>query len=89
MCCSTIDIDGGTVPNCTGTPVVACTAPSACPTTIVSTSCTGTQTLRLCKTNADCTESTYDQCCTFTSSGGSLTFCANSTIGFLGGGNCQ
>lgn len=91
VCCGTIPITGGTVPNCTtGGVMTKCTAESACATTL-GTSCSGTQTVRLCASNSDCMgESNYNQCCTFSGGdGGSLSFCANSLIATFGGGSCQ
>lgn len=91
VCCGRIPITGGTVPNCTtGAIVTRCVDPSAC-TTALGSSCSGTQTVRLCAANADCTESTDNQCCTFGGSGdaGALSFCANSLVAAFGGGKCM
>jgi hypothetical protein len=49
----------------------------------------GTKTVRLCKSNADCTEAGANQCCTFPGDGGSLTFCANLIVAGVGGGTCM
>jgi hypothetical protein len=90
VCCGTIPITGGTVPNCTtGGVSTVCAAPSACATKL-GTSCSGTQTVRLCTKNADCAESADGSCCTFgDADGGSLSFCANALVGAFGGGKCQ
>jgi hypothetical protein len=89
VCCGTIPLTGGTIPNCTqGQISSACDTSAHCPTNI-GLSCTGTQTVRLCKTSADCTEPSYNMCCTFGQSGGSLSFCANGVIAGGGGGTCH
>jgi len=90
VCCGTIPITGGTVPNCTtGNISTACSARSACKTSL-GTTCSGTQTVRLCSTNTDCTESGDMQCCTFGGTdGGGLSFCANAFIAAFGGGVCM
>lgn len=90
VCCGTIPITGGTAPNCTtGTIVTVCKAATSCKTSLGST-CTGVQTVRLCTSNADCTESADKNCCTFGSDdGGTLSFCANGLIGAFGGGKCM
>jgi hypothetical protein len=72
--------------------VVACTASSGCATHLPTSvfSCPkGTETVRLCQTNADCTESGYTECCNFGGDGGTLQFCANSLIAFAAGATCQ
>jgi hypothetical protein len=77
------------VPNCTyGNVSVACTPDAKCPTTLGST-CTGTQKVRLCQANGDCTEPGANKCCTFAEGGGSLNFCANGIIAGFGGGKCM
>jgi hypothetical protein len=89
VCCSRISLVGGTVPNCTpGAVKTDCETSMACPTTL-SASCTGSQVVRLCKANSDCTEATNNQCCKFTSGGAVIHFCANSTLAGLGGGTCM
>jgi hypothetical protein len=89
VCCGTIPITGGTVPNCTtGTITTVCTAASAC-TTSLGAACSGTQTVRLCTTKADCTETADNLCCTFGDpDSGSLSFCANGFVAAFGGGKC-
>ncbi len=73
--------------------MVACKAPTGCATHLPTNpiSCPkGTETVRLCKTNSDCSEAGYLHCCTFGGGdGGSLSFCANDIIGAGGGGTCQ
>jgi hypothetical protein len=90
VCCGTIPITGGTIPNCTtGAVSTVCTAPGSCKTNLGST-CSGTQTVRICTKPADCKESGANQCCKFSDSdGGSLTFCANGLVSALGGGKCM
>jgi hypothetical protein len=90
VCCGTIPITGGSVPNCTTGPIsTVCAAASGCATKL-GASCSGTQTVRLCTKNADCTESGDTSCCSFgDADGGALSFCANGLIGALGGGTCM
>jgi hypothetical protein len=91
VCCGTIPITGGTPPACTtGTISIVCAPASSCATSLGST-CTGTQKVRLCTKNADCTESTDNLCCTFGggSAGGTLSFCANTLIAVFGSGKCM
>jgi hypothetical protein len=90
VCCGTIPITGGSVPNCTTDPImIACTPGSMCKTSL-GMSCSGTQIVRLCTANSDCTESGANQCCTFSGGdGGSLSFCTNGLISAFGGGKCM
>lgn len=77
------------MPNCTtGTINVKCAAATDCKTSLGS-SCTGTQTVRPCKTNGDCTEPNDDKCCTFGGTDGGISFCASALVGAFGGGKCQ
>lgn len=89
VCCETIPLTGGSIPNCTtGTVSAVCAAPAACATAL-GTGCTGTQTVRLCTKNADCTEKGDNQCCTFGSDAGAQAFCANGLVAAFGGGKCM
>jgi hypothetical protein len=90
VCCGTIPITGGTAPNCTSGMITSvCQPPSHCITQLGST-CMGTQTVRICTSNADCAEKGANLCCTFGGDdGGSLTFCANGLIAGFGGGKCM
>jgi hypothetical protein len=92
VCCGTIPITGGTVPNCTTSPIeLSCAAPGNCKTNLSGFTCMGTKTVRICQTNADCTETGAPKCCTFGGgdAGGGLTFCANDIVAGAGGGTCQ
>lgn len=92
VCCGTIPITGGTVPNCTTQPIeTSCANPNNCKTNLSGLTCMGTKTVRTCSTNADCTETGAPLCCTFGGgdAGGSLTFCANEIVAGAGGGTCQ
>lgn len=95
VCCGKIPITGGTAPNCTTNPITISCAPACACGTQLGTTCSGTQTVRLCKTNMDCTEPGASHCCTFGgggdagSDGGTLSFCANAFVGAFGGGTCQ
>lgn len=89
VCCETIPLTGGSIPNCTtGTVTSACKAPGACATSL-GTGCSGTQTVRLCTKNADCTEPGDNLCCTFGDDAGAQTFCANGFVAGFGGGKCM
>ena len=91
ICCQTIPLTGGSVPNCTNGPLtVACETSAACPTTL-GLSCSGNQVVRLCSSNSDCTESNYNLCCNFPGgdAGASLSFCANQLDALGGGGTCM
>jgi hypothetical protein len=89
VCCGTIVVTGGTVPNCTtDPPKVACTSAASCATQL-GTTCSGTQTVRLCAMPADCTEATANKCCTFKRDGGSLSFCASALVAGIAGGTCM
>jgi len=92
VCCATIPITGGQVPNCTtGTLTASCKAASACPTNLGGLSCSGTEQVQLCNAASDCTNAGAGNnlCCTFTNDAGSLSFCASSLVGNLGGGTCK
>ncbi len=90
VCCGNIMLTGGSPPSCnSGGVTVMCTAGQSCPTTLGS-SCTGTEVIRLCKQNTDCTEGNYGQCCTFPGMNGqSLSFCANSLIASFANATCM
>jgi hypothetical protein len=90
VCCGVDVPDGsGTYPQCgiaaLGT---SCTAASACATHFATT-CSDTSKVQLCHVKSDCTDSTYNECCTFTSGGASLTFCIDATTAGLGGATCH
>jgi hypothetical protein len=86
ICCASVVLNGGTPPNCTATSI-ASSCKGVCTTTFVS-SCSGTETVQLCAKANDCTDPTYDKCCTFTSGNQSLTFCASQTIANSAGATC-
>jgi hypothetical protein len=90
VCCGTIPVTGGKVPNCTtGTVTVVCKAAAQCPTQLGGATCSGTQIVRLCEKPADCTETGAPKCCTFSEGSGSLSFCANGIVAAIGGGVCM
>ncbi len=73
ICCATVEL--------TGT-LLACTfkqgsaeCKGAC-ASMVPFSCTGTATVRPCHAAADCTEASYNKCCTFERNGTVAQFCA-------------
>jgi hypothetical protein len=86
VCCGTI-VTNGDPQNCNFTGVsTACSAPSGCATS-VSFSC-GTDTVRLCTSNTECTEQTYNKCCSVAQGDASIHFCANTIIANAAGGSC-
>jgi hypothetical protein len=89
VCCGTIVLTGGSIPNCTSDPVTTTCQTSAQCTTKLGASCTGSNVVRLCAQPSDCTEATENQCCTFPGDGGSLSFCATSFAAGAAGGTCM
>jgi hypothetical protein len=86
-CCGTINTTGS-FPTCSfASATTACEAPSACPTTFDTMGC-GSDTVRLCTVNGDCTENTYNKCCSFKYQDASVHFCANQGIASIAGGTC-
>ncbi len=75
VCCAQTTTGGGTFPNCPPTSASA-KCESSC-TSNVPLSCASTTTVRLCHVSADCTESSYSMCCTFSLSGNTSTFCTS------------
>ena len=61
----------------------SCVAAGAC-STMLGTSCIGTQIVQLCTKPSDCTDPLNNQCCTFTHDGGALTFCSSAFVAGLG-----
>jgi len=78
VCCGTLVL-GGTIPNCTFTSLsTQCSAPGSCASN-VALACT-TDTIRGCKHAAECTESSYGNCCLFQYGDGGAQFCVDSTL---------
>ncbi len=89
VCCDRITLNGGTIPNCSTSAVKTdCETSQMCATQLNAT-CSGSQVVRLCRANSDCTEPSYNQCCAFTSGGSTIHFCATSGLATLGGGTCM
>jgi len=90
VCCGVDVPDGtGSYPQCNPASLgTSCTAAAACPTHL-GQSCSDTTKVRLCHVAAECTEPGNDQCCTFMSSGASLTFCIDGTTAALAGAPCH
>lgn len=92
VCCATVQTSGS-IPSCSFDQAsTACTAPGTCPTTISTSSC-GTDKVRLCAADTECTEkgssilNTYDKCCsTAYGDAGRVHFCANTTIASVSNG---
>jgi len=78
VCCATLDFGSNCVLDAVS---AACAASSDCPTTL-EPFCTPTETVRFCDENADCTEPSYDRCCTFQITGvtQSLVMCASAAM---------
>ena len=90
-CCGVYMADGtGSYPNCgIATLGTSCTATASC-TTHIGQSCTDTSKVQICHMNAECTDPTNNQCCTFTTSGGGmLTFCIDSFTAGAAGATCH
>lgn len=92
VCCGTVQT-AGTFPNCAfNAASTTCAAPSACATSIGLQSC-GTDTVRLCSADSECTEmgtsfTTYNKCCSATyQDAGRVHFCSNTTIANLSQGS--
>jgi hypothetical protein len=89
ICCGVEVPNGGTFPQCKlkslGT---TCSSAASCPTQI-ATNCNNTTKVTICHVKADCTDSTYNQCCTFNSGGGMLTFCTTQQLANLAGAQCH
>jgi hypothetical protein len=93
VCCGTVQTSG-TFPSCSFDQAsTACAGPSTCPTTIGTSSC-GTDKVRLCESDTECTENTgnplssYTKCCStaFGDAGMRVHFCGNTTIASISGG---
>src|SRR5215470_5476539 len=90
VCCG-VDVPNGTgtYPQCNPASVgTSCTTASACQTHL-GQSCNDTTKVQLCHVKAECTDAVNNQCCTFTSSGASLTFCIDGPTAALGGATCH
>jgi len=87
ICCGTVVLNGGTPPNCTASSITS-SCKAQCASAFVS-NCSGTETVQLCAQGSDCTDPTYDKCCTFTSGNESLTFCATQSMANLSGATCH
>jgi hypothetical protein len=91
VCCGDIALSG-TVQNCTFSSVTTdCKSANSCPTSVLaSISCTGTDQVRLCTQNADCTEQQYNKCCTVKQGdAGGVSICLNTQLAGQVGGTCQ
>ena len=84
ICCATLQFGA----NCKLAEVSAtCTDSVSCPTSF-QPFCGGNELVRLCDQNADCTEPSYDKCCTFQNGKQSLVFCANQAIANAADASC-
>ncbi|MFN7134482.1 MAG: hypothetical protein ACK4N5_20545, partial [Myxococcales bacterium] len=73
ICCGEVRSGAGTPPNC---PIAS--AKSSCTgtcNTSFSFFCPGTNTVRLCHTTPDCTESSAPTCCTYRQGSDEISFC--------------
>jgi len=87
FCCGTVDLNGGTPPNCNVASIT--TACAAQCNTSLQFSCTVTETVRLCGQPSDCTENQYSKCCTFQTGNQQTTFCASQQIANAAGATCM
>jgi hypothetical protein len=90
ICCGVQTTNGmGNYPQCNPAALgTSCTTSDNCPTHL-GQNCTDTTTVVLCHVKADCTDSTNNKCCTFTSGGASLTFCIDGVTAGLAGAKCH
>jgi len=86
LCCGLLTPNGnGSFPNCQAASLgVTCQA--SCPTQLAS-NCSTASRVVLCNVGADCTDSNYSNCCTFSQNGASLTFCVDGLTAL--GGSCH
>jgi hypothetical protein len=84
VCCATVVVNGGTLPNCT-TQSIATACVASCPTAIQIT-CQATDTLQVCVTSADCANDPANpDCCTLSGH----QACVNDTLKLVGGLRCN
>jgi hypothetical protein len=92
VCCGTIQT-AGTFPQCSfNAASTVCQTPGACPTNVSLQSC-GTDQVRLCESDKECTENggnltnTFDKCCsTQYQDAGRVHFCGSTTIATVSNG---
>lgn len=89
-CCGVYAGDGtGNYPQCgVKTLGTSCTATSACPTHLEST-CNDTTKVQICHVSTECTDQTYNKCCTFTNNGAMISFCIDSFTASAAGATCN
>jgi hypothetical protein len=86
ICCVTAVLSGGgTPPGCLATSIQSvassCTTGTACPSDIhLTNACMNTDTVRMCSSSADCTESGYPDCCELPLGGRIYAACVTTTI---------
>lgn len=89
VCCATVVLGNGNPPNCPVNNVTtACKAANMCQTKL-ALQCSTTEQFRACTKNADCTEQTYNKCCTFMQGMNTFSVCLNNQLAMLGNGTCQ
>jgi hypothetical protein len=82
VCCETFDTSGqGQPPNCNvDADTIGCASTAQCPTS-VSFTCADKDVFRRCIATADCTENTYNKCCTGKiGAAGTRTVCLSSLL---------
>ncbi len=89
VCCGDLTLTG-TQQNCKiSSATTSCKTSQACPTNVTGqVTCTGTDQVRLCTQNTDCTEVNNNKCCTFKQGDAGVSFCLNQQEANLGGGTC-
>jgi len=90
VCCGKLTVSG-TQQNCKiASAQTQCATANTCATNVgASLQCSGTDTVRLCSSNTDCTEQAYNQCCTFKQGDAGVSFCLNQEFASQAGGTCQ
>ncbi|HSQ64158.1 MAG TPA: hypothetical protein VLM85_13120, partial [Polyangiaceae bacterium] len=89
ICCATLSLAS----SCALQKISAtCASPASCPTTL-QPFCGGDEVVRLCESNATCTEPSFDKCCTFpfqAAQGGaySLVMCASQQMANAADASC-
>jgi hypothetical protein len=85
LCCGSIATQGQ-APNCQVKTVTSqCTA--SCTTSFDFQKC-GTDTVRLCASNQECTEQAYNRCCKYSYADASISICTNLALADASGGVC-
>lgn len=87
-CCGQIVAAQGNPPGCffSGTYSTQCKATCA---TQINPTCGTTSQMKVCEQKTDCTEMTYDQCCTVTINSQAISLCMSTVQAQLAGATCK